>query len=319
MIKCPHVQTDERPGGAMKNALKIATKNATKNVRSIHRGGEAHWVGDGFPVHTVFSYQDLGPELTPFLLLDHAGPADFGPTDEERGVGWHPHRGFETVTVAFDGEVDHEDTAGNRGSIRPGDVQWMTAGSGVLHKEMHGRDYARRGGTFEMLQLWVNLPAKSKMTAPRYQTLLARDIPGVSLPENAGSVRVIAGEFEGAKGPARTFTPINLLDLRLHATHRVRLDLREGWTAALFILKGKIVVNGSEVANEAELVVFEREGGEAAIEAASDATVFVMSGQPIDEPITGYGPFVMNTPQQIQQAIADYNSGRLGKIPALTT
>ncbi|TMH37549.1 MAG: pirin family protein [Betaproteobacteria bacterium] len=301
----------------MKNALKIATKIATKNVRSIHRGREAHWVGDGFPVHTVFSYQDLGAELTPFLLLDHAGPADFGPTVEERGVGWHPHRGFETVTIAYQGEVDHEDTGGNRGSIRPGDVQWMTAGSGVLHKEMHGRDYARRGGPFEMLQLWVNLPAKSKMTSPRYQELLDRDIPAARLPGDAGSVRVIAGEFEGAKGPARTFTPINLFDLRLRAGHRVRLDLREGWTAALFVLKGKVSVNG-EAANEGELVVFEREGGEAAIEAASDATVFVMNGKPIDEPIAGYGPFVMNTQEQIRQAFVDYQSGRLGRIPSTT-
>src|SRR2546426_702955 len=203
---------------------------AMKNVRSIHRGDEAHWVGDGFPVHTVFSYQDLGAELTPFLLLDHAGPADFGPTGEERGVGWHPHRGFETVTIAYQGEVDHEDSGGNRGSIRPGDVQWMTAGSGVLHKEMHGRDYARRGGPFE---------------------------------------------------------------------------------------KGKVSVNG-EAASEGELVVFEREGGEATIEAASDATVFVMNGQPIDEPIAGYGPFVMNTQEQIRQAVADYQSGRLGRIPSTT-
>src|SRR5882762_2853857 len=252
----------------MKNAMKIATKDAIKNVRSVHRGGEAHWVGDGFPVHTVFSYQDLGAELTPFLLLDHAGPSDFGPTVEERGVGWHPHRGFETVTIAYQGEVDHEDTGGNRGSIRPGDVQWMTAGSGVLHKEMHGRDYARRGGPFEMLQLWVNLPAKSKMTSPRYQELLDRDIPAARLPGDAGSVRVIAGECEAA--------------------------------------------------NEGELVVFEREGGEAAIEAASEATVFVMNGKPIDEPIAGYGPFVMNTQEQIRQAFADYQSGRLGRIPSTT-
>ena len=301
----------------MKNALKRAVKNTTKNVRGIHRAGEAHWVGDGFPVHTVFSYQDLGAELTPFLLLDHAGPADFGPTGEERGVGWHPHRGFETVTIAYQGEVDHEDTGGNRGSIRPGDVQWMTAGSGVLHKEMHGRDYARRGGPFEMLQLWVNLPASSKMTSPRYQELLDRDIPVAKLPGEAGSVRVIAGEFEGAKGPARTFTPINLFDLRLHARHRVRLDLREGWTAALFVLKGRVSVNG-EAANEGELVVFEREGGEAEIEAMSEATVFVMNGQPIDEPIAGYGPFVMNTQEQIRQAFADYQSGRLGRIPSTT-
>jgi redox-sensitive bicupin YhaK (pirin superfamily) len=289
-----------------------------KNVTSIHRPGERHWVGDGFPVHTVFSYQDLGTELTPFLLLDHAGPANFEPTDKERGVGWHPHRGFETVSVVYDGEIDHEDTAGNRGSIRAGDVQWMTAGAGVLHKEMHGRDYARRGGRFEALQLWVNLPAKSKMAAPRYQTLLALDIPVVSLPEDGGAVRVIAGEFSGAKGPARTFTPVNLLDVRLRAGHRMRLSLREGYTAGLLVLKGNTVVNANEAANESELAVFDRAGDEAVIEAASDATFFVMNGQPIDEPIAGYGPFVMNTPQQIQQAFADFHSGRLGKVPALT-
>ncbi|HTS52390.1 MAG TPA: pirin family protein [Burkholderiales bacterium] len=289
-----------------------------KNVISIHRPGEKHWVGDGFPVHTVFSYQELGAELTPFLLLDHAGPVDFDATDRERGVGWHPHRGFETVTVVYDGAVDHEDTAGNRGSIRPGDVQWMTAGSGVLHKEMHGRDYARRGGRFEVLQLWVNLPAKSKMTAARYQTLLARDIPTVALPDNGGAVRVIAGEFRGAQGPARTFTPVNLLDVRLLAGHRVHLNLTTGYTAALFVLKGQLVVNGNNGAREGELVVLDRAGDDVAIEASADATFFVMNGQPIDEPIAGYGPFVMNTPQQIQQAFADFHGGRLGKAPALT-
>jgi len=288
-----------------------------KKVSSIHRGGEAHWVGDGFPVHTVFSYQDLGPELTPFLLLDHAGPAEFEPTAKERGVGWHPHRGFETVSIAYEGAVDHEDSGGNAGSIGPGDVQWMTAGRGVLHKELHGREFARRGGRFEMLQLWVNLPAKSKMTAPAYQTLLARDIPSVELAEGGGSVRVIAGEFRGAKGPARTFTPINLLDLQLNAGHRVKLDLRDGYTAALFVLKGGIAVNGED-AREAELVVLERDGGEVTIEAKSDATVFVMNGEPIDEPIAGYGPFVMNTQEQIRQAIVDFQTGRIGKIPALT-
>src|SRR3954463_938539 len=203
-------------------------KPPMKQVKSIHTGGERHWVGDGFPVHTVSSYQELGRELTPFLLLDHAGPADFEPTEAERGVGWHPHRGFETVSIAYEGAVDHEDSAGNRGTVGPGDVQWMTAGSGVLHKELHGRDFARRGGRFEMLQLWVNLPAKSKMTAPGYQTLLARDIPVVDLPRSGGSVRVIAGEFGGERGPARTFTPVNLLDLRLRGDQRAHLSLREG-------------------------------------------------------------------------------------------
>ena len=290
-----------------------------KKVLSVVRGGEPHWVGDGFPVRTIFHYEGVGRELAPFLLLDHAGPADFEPTDRQRGVGWHPHRGFETVTVVYDGEVDHEDSGGNQGSIGPGDVQWMTAGSGVLHKELHGRDYARRGGKFEMLQLWVNLPAKSKMTAPNYQTLLARNIPMVELPEEAGTVRVIAGEFRGAKGPARTFTPINLFDVRLRGGHRLQLDLHDGYTAALFILQGRVVVNGEESADQNELVVFQREGDTVSIEATADSTVLVLNGQPIDEPIVGYGPFVMNTREQIQQAIADMRTGRLGKVPASTT
>jgi len=289
-----------------------------KKVLSVVRGGEPHWVGDGFPVRTIFHYEGVGRELAPFLLLDHAGPADFEPTDRQRGVGWHPHRGFETVTVVYDGEVDHEDSGGNQGSIGPGDVQWMTAGSGVLHKELHGRDYARRGGKFEMLQLWVNLPAKSKMTAPNYQTLLVRNIPMVELPEEAGTVRVIAGEFRGAKGPARTFTPINLFDVRLRGGHRLQLDLHDGYTAALFILQGRVVVNGEESADQNELVVFQREGDTVSIEAIADATLLILNGQPIDEPIVGYGPFVMNTREQIQQAIADMRTGRLGKVPAST-
>jgi len=290
-----------------------------KNVLSIHRGGEPHWVGDGFPVRTVFHYEDLGPELTPFLLLDHAGPADFAPTQDQRGVGWHPHRGFETVTIVYDGEVDHEDSAGNRGSVGPGDVQWMTAGSGVLHKELHGRDYAGRGGRFEMLQLWVNLPAQSKMTAPKYQTLLARDIQTVELPDGSGRLRVIAGEFAGAKGPANTFTPINVFDVRLCAGHRVELDLRDGYTAALFVLKGTVVVNADESANGGELVVFQRKGDKVSIEASADATFVVLNGQPVDEPIVGYGPFVMNTREQIQQAVTDMRTGRLRTVPLETT
>ena len=278
-----------------------------KNVLSIHRQPEGHWVGDGFPVHTVLDYQ-AHPELSPFLLLDHAGPADFAPAEKPRGVGWHPHRGFETVTVVLDGDVEHEDTAGNGGRIGPGDVQWMTAGSGLLHKEMHSADFTRRGGRFEVLQLWVNLPAKSKMTPPRYQTLLAADIPVVD------SVRVIAGEYGGVKGPARTFTPVNLLDARLRAGQRLRLDLRDGFSAALYIVNGQVAVNG-EAANETELVVLDRKGDEVLIDAVSDATVFVMNGAPIDEPVVGYGPFVMNTTREIQQAYGDYNAGRLGKIP----
>jgi quercetin 2,3-dioxygenase len=286
-----------------------------KAIKGIYRGSDPHWVGDGFPVHTVFSYQDLAAELSPFLLLDHAGPADFEPTARERGVGWHPHRGFETVSVAYAGEVDHEDSAGNRGTIGPGDVQWMTAGSGVLHKEMHGRNFARSGGRFEMLQLWVNLPAKSKMTEPRYQTLLASEIPVVRLPRDGGTVRVIAGEFQNARGPARTVTPINLLDVRLKGDHRVRLDLRDGWTAALFVVSGEVIVNGEQGARGGDLVVLGREGAKVEIEAAPDAVVFVMNGEPIDEPIAAYGPFVMNTREQIQQAALDFQAGRFGSVP----
>jgi hypothetical protein len=279
-----------------------------KSVLSIHRQGEGHWVGDGFPVHTVLDYQ-RHPELSPFLLLDHVGPADFTPAEKPRGVSWHPHRGFETVTVVLDGEVDHEDTAGNGGRIGQGDVQWMSAGSGLLHKEMHSPEFTRRGGRFHALQLWVNLPAKSKMTAPRYQTLLAADIPVVN------GVRVIAGEYRGAKGPARTFTAVTLLEARLKEKQSLRLSLRDGYSAGFYIVEGKIAVCG-ESAGAGDLVVLDRKGDEVTIDAASDAIVFVMNGAPIDEPVAGYGPFVMNTPQEIQQAFADYHAGRLGKIPS---
>ena len=290
-----------------------------KNVLSIHRQGEGHWVGDGFPVHTIFHYQER-PELSPFILLDHAGPADFTPAAKPRGVDWHPHRGFETVTVVYDGEVDHHDTAGNGGRIGPGDVQWMTAGSGLLHKEFHSPEFTRRGGRFEVMQLWVNLPAKSKMTAPQYQTLMAKDIPAVELPgtggDAGGSVRVIAGEFEGARGPAKTFTPVNVLDVRLRAGHRVSLSLRDGFSAAFYVLEGRVKLNGTEDAVKTELVVFDRKGDEVTIEALSDAKIFVMNGQPLEEPVYGYGPFVMNTPREIEQAMVDFRLGKLGRVPS---
>ncbi len=281
-----------------------------KNVLRVHRQPEGHWVGDGFPVHTVLDYQ-RHPELSPFLLLDHAGPADFPPAEKPRGVGWHPHRGFETVTLVLDGEVDHEDTAGNGGRIGKGEVQWMTAGSGLLHKEMHSPEFTRRGGRFHALQLWVNLPAKSKMSAPRYQTLVNASIPEVD------GVRVIAGEYRGAKGPAQTFTTVNLLDVRLRAGQKLTLDLRDGFSAGLYVVSGEVKIN-DQAAHGTELVVLDRKGSDVELEAASDAIVFVMNGAPIDEPVAGYGPFVMNTPKEIQQAFADYHAGRLWKIPTTT-
>jgi quercetin 2,3-dioxygenase len=278
-----------------------------KNVLRIYRKPEGHWVGDGFPVHTVLDYQ-RHPELSPFLLLDHFGPADFAPAEKPRGVGWHPHRGFETVTVLLEGEVEHEDTAGNGGRIGPGEVQWMTAGAGLLHKEFHSEAMTRRGGRFHGLQLWVNLPAKLKMTPPRYQTLTTRDIPVVD------GVRVIAGEFRGAKGPAQTFTPITLLLAHLRTGDSLKLDLREGYSAGLYVAQGKIQANG-EAVNTGELAVFDRKGSEAMLTAHADAIVLVMTGAPINEPVAGYGPFVMNTSKEIQQAFADFHAGRLGTIP----
>jgi quercetin 2,3-dioxygenase len=280
-----------------------------KNVQRIYKQPEGHWVGDGFPVHTVLDYQ-RHPELSPFLLLDHFGPADFTPADKRRGVDWHPHRGFETVTVLLEGEVEHKDTAGNGGLIGPGEVQWMTAGSGLLHQEFHSDAMTRRGGRFHGFQLWVNLPAKHKMTAPRYQTLTRKDIPQLASPE--GTVRVIAGEFRGTKGPAQTFTPVTLLVAELKQGASVKLELADGHSTALYVGRGKV-----NDAAEGELVLLSREGEDFVLEAESDAIVFVMSGAPIDEPVAGYGPFVMNTPKEIQQAFADYHAGRLGKIPTL--
>ena len=288
-----------------------------KQVISIHRQRAGHWVGDGFPVHTVFHYQEQ-PELSPFLLLDHAGPHEFAPSSRQRGVDWHPHRGFETVTVVYDGEVDHRDTAGHGGRIGAGDVQWMTAGAGLLHKEFHSPQFTRSGGRFEVLQLWVNLPRAAKMTPARYQPLLARDIPVAALPGQSGKVRVIAGEFAGIAGPAKTFSPINLLDMRLAAGKRLALDLKDGYTAALYVLHGDVVVNGGELAHANELVVLDRRGAEVTLEARADATVLVMNGRPINEPVAGYGPFVMNTRQEIQQAFADLRLGRLGVVPEET-
>ncbi len=289
-----------------------------KKIIGIHRSTDAHWVGDGFPVRTVFNYQDAARSaaLSPFLLLGYAGPADFDPSEQARGVDWHPHRGFETVSIAYQGEVEHEDSTGSRGRIGPGDVQWMTAGAGILHKEMHGREFARRGGRFEMIQLWVNLPARHKMAEPRYQTLLARDIPEISL-AGSGRLRVIAGEFEGVKGPAKTFTPVDLWDVRIEAGGRAELRVPEGYTTVLFVLKGKALINASQPAGEADLVLFERAGDAITVEADADTTLLVLNGQPIAEPVVGHGPFVMNTQQEIRQAIADYQNGTLGHVPSL--
>jgi quercetin 2,3-dioxygenase len=282
-----------------------------KKVISIHRGPPAHWVGDGFHVRSLFSYDRQPQALSPFLLLDYGPPEQFAPSEQRRGVGQHPHRGFETVTIAYQGGVEHRDSTGNHGTIGPGDVQWMTAASGIVHEEWHEREFARRGGTMEMAQLWVNLPAKDKMAAPGYQDIRSSQIPVVDL--GAGSrVRVIAGEFRGAKGPARTFTPINVWDAKIAAGGRTELDFAAGYTTLFAVLSGKVTINSAESAGPAELVVLDRAGTRAALEAAEDATVLVLNGEPIDEPVVGYGPFVMNTQDEIRRAFTDFHNGRLG-------
>lgn len=288
-----------------------------KRVLGVYDAPAGHWVGDGFPVRSLFTYDGEAERLSPFLLLDYAGPADFEPTEQRRGVGEHPHRGFETVTIVYDGEVEHRDSTGAGGRIGPGDVQWMTAGAGIVHEEFHSAAFARRGGRLHMVQLWVNLPSQHKMTAPTYQTLLGADIPVVTLADGAGgSLRVIAGDFAGRRGPARTFSPMDVWDVRLHPAGAVQLDFAAGRTVALVVLDASVRVNGQQV-GAAQLVLLDREAGAVQLQAvggAGDAALLVLSGEPLNEPIIGYGPFVMNSRAQILQAIDDFNAGRFGAI-----
>jgi redox-sensitive bicupin YhaK (pirin superfamily) len=286
-----------------------------KKILGVHGAPHSHWVGDGFPARSLFSYTSHGRELSPFLLLDYAGPYRFEPATRPRGVGQHPHRGFETVTIVYQGEVEHRDSTGAGGKIGPGDVQWMTAAAGILHEEFHSHNFTAHGGTLEMVQLWVNLPAKDKMSAPGYQTLLDADIPNLALAGDAGRVRVIAGEFDGRRGPARTFTAMDVWDLRLRAGKRTAFSLPEGRTLALVVLAGAVRVNDAAVVREAQMATLARESSGVTLEANPDATVLLLSGEPIDEPIVGYGPFVMNTQQEISQAFIDFNAGKFGRMP----
>ncbi|MCD2163858.1 pirin family protein [Comamonas koreensis] len=286
-----------------------------KNVLHVQDAPRQHWVGDGFPVRSLFSYQSHGKVLSPFLLLDFAGPAEFAPASAPRGVGQHPHRGFETVTIVYDGEVAHRDSTGQGGEIGPGDVQWMTAGAGILHEEFHSPAFTAKGGKLRMLQLWVNLPAKDKGAAAGYQAIVQSQIPAVALP-GGGQLRVIAGDYQGQQGPAKTFTPMHVWDLRLVAGEKLELELPEGWSTALAIVQGTVLVNGKDVAREAQLVVMAQEGRKLSLEANGDVALLLMSGEPIDEPIVGYGPFVMNSQQEIVQAVNDFNSGKFGSMQA---
>lgn len=288
-----------------------------KSIVKIMPAAQPHWVGDGFPVRTIFSAHSGDPQaMSPFLLLDYAAPREFPPSPDgaARGVDEHPHRGFETVTIVYQGALEHRDSAGHKGRIGPGDVQWMTAASGVVHEEKHASDFTRSGGTFEVAQLWVNLPASQKMTKPRYQELLNASIPTVPLHGGAGIARIIAGELHGTRGPAHTVTPINLWDVRLHAVKSVSFTLRSGTNTLVFSLHGTATLNDSQELNEQECAVFAREGETITIRADQDAMLLLLNGAPIDEPVVAHGPFVMNSVTEIKQAFQDFQSGRMGRL-----
>jgi redox-sensitive bicupin YhaK (pirin superfamily) len=285
-----------------------------KSIVSIIRNVRPHWVGDGFPVRSLFSYAQDSAVFDPFLLLDYAGPHEFSPGTAPRGVGEHPHRGFETVTIVYEGELEHRDSGGNHGSIGPGDVQWMTAAGGVVHEEFHSERFTRDGGVLEMVQLWVNLPAKDKLSSPRYQGILSAQIPTVQLEGGVGSVRVIAGEFAGTRGPAKTFTPIELWDVQLSGSGEATFSLLAGQTSLLLVQHGAVRVNGKENIAAGELVVLDRQGAGMMLRAEEPARALILAGQPLGEPVEGQGPFVMNSREQIFQAISDYQSGKMGHL-----
>ena len=297
----------------MRDTMPATNVEKTDQVK-VYQPGSQHVVGDGFHVRNLFPSNDLDRELSPFIMLDYAGPTFYQATDTPRGVGEHPHRGFETVTIVYQGIVAHRDSAGNSGVIGPGDVQWMTAASGIVHEELHEKEWAKRGGTLQAIQLWVNLPKASKMSAPGYQTIVNDQIPVVQLDGGAGSLRVIAGSVGGAKGPAKTFTPIELYDLRLRAGHSMPLQIPNGYNAGLLILSGQASVEESHRLTEAELAVFLSTGEPVTIIAEEDATILVMAGEAIDEPVARYGPFVMNTKAELIQAVNDYQAGKMGHL-----
>ncbi|HYP12831.1 MAG TPA: pirin family protein [Bryobacteraceae bacterium] len=285
-----------------------------KIVTGVFPYGSQHWVGDGFPVRNVFPSSGVVDQVNPFLMLDYAGPTEFAPSDKPRGVGQHPHRGFETVSISYQGAVAHRDSSGNSGTIGPGDVQWMTAASGLVHEEMHAPDFTRKGGTFEGVQLWVNLPKAHKMSAPKYQALASDQIPTVNLGDGA-SARVIAGELGGVSGPAKTFTPIGVFDVRLTAGSRAELTLPENHNTAVVLLRGELLINSSEsVKGEAQLAVLSPTGNSVLLEGIRESLVLVLTGEPIDEPVVSYGPFVMNTQDEIRQALNDYRAGKMGHL-----
>jgi quercetin 2,3-dioxygenase len=297
------------------SSLDSTATNTQRSVDAVYQAPGLHWVGDGFRVHGYFNaIPDAVRRLSPFLLLDYHPAHNYTPSTEARGVGVHPHRGFETVTLAFQGSVAHHDSAGNSGVIGPGDVQWMTAASGILHKEYHEAEFARRGGNFQMAQLWVNLPKAHKMDPPRYQGLTSKEMGEVVLPKGAGTVRVVAGEFQGTRGPAKTFSPIELYHVQLSAGGTVELPLPKSYNTAFLIMGGEVSFGDKVSAKQHDFVIFKHDGDRVRVNAATAAELIVMSGEPIDEPVVQYGPFVMNTQQEIREAFTAFSEGKFGVL-----
>ena len=288
-----------------------------KRIIGVYRNQQMHWVGDGFPVKNLFSYDRLRQAISPFLLLDYAAPYHFNPTTAQHGVGSHPHRGFETVTIAYKGEVTHKDSSGGGGTIKTGDVQWMTAASGVVHEEFHSPEFAQSGGLFEMVQLWVNLPAKDKMSAPRYQGIESKDIPVVNFADDAGHIRVIAGSHADRTGPASTYSPVNVWDGALKTGFVEHIHVPVDHNTLVVVLEGEMLLNGTQKVMDSSIVMFARDNEPTIqLEATQDAKFLVLTGLPLNEPIQGHGPFVMNTKDEIVQAFHDFNAGKFGQISA---
>lgn len=287
-----------------------------KNIELVLSPPAPHFVGDGFRVHNFIpgGFRHDMERMTPFILLDYNSKFYFSPSERPRGVGVHPHKGFETVTIAYKGSVAHHDSSGGGGVIGEGDVQWMTAASGILHKEYHEENFSKTGGDFQMVQLWVNLPAKDKKGPAKYQALVNANINKVSLPDNAGLVEVIAGDYQGTKGLANTFTPIHLLNVKLKYGGKADFDFPVNYNTALLVVEGSITVNDKEKVRADHFALFENKGETFGIQAESDAVVLILSGEPINEPIAAHGPFVMNTRDELVQAFQDYNDGKFGSL-----
>jgi quercetin 2,3-dioxygenase len=286
----------------------------TRNIETVMTPPSPHFVGDGFRVHNFIPYKADMQRMSPFIMMDYGSKFYFPPTDKPRGVGVHPHRGFETVTIAYKGKVAHSDSAGNSGVIGEGDVQWMTAASGILHKEFHEENFSKTGGDFQMVQLWVNLPAKDKMSKPKYQGLTHEQINKFQLPNNGGTVEVIAGQYQDVKGSASTFTPVNLLNVKLNKGAVANFSFPVNYNTALVVIEGSVKINETELVPTNNFVVFQNNAEDFIVEASENAVLLVLSGEPINEPIAAQGPFVMNTRAEIIQAIEDYNMGKFGYI-----